>query len=544
MRTYSWKSKSSETPAGGKRTRIVDSNFHDRRDSAVAQRSLMEMARDSERALQRKENDKASDQDDEKGTDAGGLISMMPAVTVQRQTGGGAEGGGGAAEHRNDTGLPDGLKSGIESLSGMSMDHVKVHYSSDKPAQLNAHAYAQGRDIHIAPGQEQHLPHEAWHVVQQAQGRVAPTMQAKGVSINDDHALEHEADVMGARALQAKPEHGNSSFGDRRVVGIAQMAGVIQAIRGTVATAQGERVNLVNRHDGTFLDRKTGRIFTQDLNNPAIFHLQADDVLPIDQGIEQDGEEEEGGMEQDGADMEEEEPQGPLRAAFLNARHAIEQHLGRGLTGQEWDVIADHAADAINNMRTYGLNPVTELSGPNGASCIPTSDWIYSLLRHGPQTQRGNAGDTTTTAERLDALATAIENEAANSIYQVVFNPAHHGFVVVIVGDLAEVTQSFANSESLGTNLENENFTFTRAQVAAHLRNFLDNDETAEAQEAMFEGRIDGGEDEETYLPIHPIAQMQLSWNRSSLRADAATAIQGELNTRANALFPRVHGQR
>jgi hypothetical protein len=102
----------------------------------------------------------------------------------------------------NNTGLPDNLKSGIESLSGMSMDNVKVHYNSSQPAQLNALAYAQGTDIHVAPGQEQHLPHEAWHVVQQAQGRVKPTMQMKeGVPVNDDKSLEHEADVMGAKAL-------------------------------------------------------------------------------------------------------------------------------------------------------------------------------------------------------------------------------------------------------------------------------------------------------------------------------------------------------
>lgn len=102
----------------------------------------------------------------------------------------------------NNTGLPDNLKSGIESLSGLSMDSVRVHYNSSQPAQLNALAYAQGTDIHVAPGQEQHLPHEAWHVVQQAQGRVQPTMQMKeGIPINDDQRLEHEADVMGAKAL-------------------------------------------------------------------------------------------------------------------------------------------------------------------------------------------------------------------------------------------------------------------------------------------------------------------------------------------------------
>jgi hypothetical protein len=108
------------------------------------------------------------------------------------------------AQAQNQTGMPDRLKSGIESLSGMSMDPVRVHYNSGNPAQLGAHAYAQGHEIHLAPGQEQHLPHEAWHVVQQAQGRVRPTLQMHGgVPVNDDAGLEAEADVMGARALAA-----------------------------------------------------------------------------------------------------------------------------------------------------------------------------------------------------------------------------------------------------------------------------------------------------------------------------------------------------
>ncbi|MFH7015510.1 DUF4157 domain-containing protein [Flavobacterium sp. FlaQc-47] len=102
----------------------------------------------------------------------------------------------------NNTGLPENLKSGLENISGHSMDDVKVHYNSGKPAQLQAHAYAQGTDIHIASGQEKHLPHEAWHVVQQKQGRVKPTLQMKGkVNVNDDKGLEKEADVMGAKAM-------------------------------------------------------------------------------------------------------------------------------------------------------------------------------------------------------------------------------------------------------------------------------------------------------------------------------------------------------
>ena len=100
------------------------------------------------------------------------------------------------------TGLSDHLKARIEALSGLSLDDVHVHYNSTKPAELQALAYTQGTDIHVAPGQGKHVPHEAWHVVQQKQGMVQPTIQVSGVAINDDTILEREADVMGARAAR------------------------------------------------------------------------------------------------------------------------------------------------------------------------------------------------------------------------------------------------------------------------------------------------------------------------------------------------------
>ncbi|MBO7059514.1 MAG: DUF4157 domain-containing protein [Fibrobacter sp.] len=108
------------------------------------------------------------------------------------------------APRPNNTGMPDNLKSGIESLSGFSMDDVRVHYNSSKPATVQALAYTQGTDIHVAPGQEKHLPHEAWHVAQQMAGRVSPTTNINGMPVNDNAALEHEADVMGEKAVQCK----------------------------------------------------------------------------------------------------------------------------------------------------------------------------------------------------------------------------------------------------------------------------------------------------------------------------------------------------
>lgn len=110
------------------------------------------------------------------------------------------------------TELPADLRAGVERLSGISMEDVKVYYNSPKPAQIDALAYAQGREIHIALGQEKHLPHEAWHVVQQAQGRVQPTMHLKnGMVVNDDGGLEQEAGMMGV--ILRQPSNQQFRFG-------------------------------------------------------------------------------------------------------------------------------------------------------------------------------------------------------------------------------------------------------------------------------------------------------------------------------------------
>lgn len=103
-------------------------------------------------------------------------------------------------KRKNNTGMPDNLKAGMKSLSGIDMSNVRVYYNSSKPAEVGALAYTQGNNIHLALGQEKYLPHETWHVVQQMQGRVKATAEFGGVPINDEEELEREADVMGARA--------------------------------------------------------------------------------------------------------------------------------------------------------------------------------------------------------------------------------------------------------------------------------------------------------------------------------------------------------
>ena len=98
---------------------------------------------------------------------------------------------------------PGCLVRGMQALTGIDLQGVRVHYNSPLPATIQAHAYARGLDIYLAPGQEHHLPHELAHVVQQLRGMVVPTTTVGDVPINDDPALEAQADDWGRRAMRA-----------------------------------------------------------------------------------------------------------------------------------------------------------------------------------------------------------------------------------------------------------------------------------------------------------------------------------------------------
>lgn len=112
----------------------------------------------------------------------------------------------------NRTGLPDGLKTKMESTFGTDLSNVRVNKNSSLPGKVGAIATTRGNRIDFAPGHynpasskgQQLIGHETWHTVQQAQGRVKPTLQMKtGYLINDSEKLEREADVMGDRVVHA-----------------------------------------------------------------------------------------------------------------------------------------------------------------------------------------------------------------------------------------------------------------------------------------------------------------------------------------------------
>lgn len=126
----------------------------------------------------------------------------------------------------NNTGIPDDLKTSIEQLSGYSLDDVKVHYNSAKPALLGAYAYAEGTNIYVGPGQEKHLAHEIWHVVQQKKGVVKANTQLgndSGTLVNTEKSLEDQATKMGDKATETKTTEEDTELKTATASGPVQM---------------------------------------------------------------------------------------------------------------------------------------------------------------------------------------------------------------------------------------------------------------------------------------------------------------------------------
>lgn len=120
-------------------------------------------------------------------------------------------------------GLPADVLATMEASFGVDFSGVQVHEGGPATA-MGAQAFTQGEDLWFAPGafdpssQEGQalIGHELAHVVQQRDGRVASTGQAKG-GVNDDGGLEREADTLGLAA--ARGQSVNAGRGSGKATG-------------------------------------------------------------------------------------------------------------------------------------------------------------------------------------------------------------------------------------------------------------------------------------------------------------------------------------
>lgn len=132
-------------------------------------------------------------------------FKLLAPVVQQKAAGEGAQGGGGENQ------LPAQVLLMMSNAFGEDFSQVKVVPNSNEAKKAGALAFAQGMELHFAPGQFNPgsptglalIGHELTHVVQQRQGRVQANTEVEGMPVNDDPALEAEADRMGELAAQS-----------------------------------------------------------------------------------------------------------------------------------------------------------------------------------------------------------------------------------------------------------------------------------------------------------------------------------------------------
>jgi hypothetical protein len=448
----------------------------------------------------------------------------------------------------NQTGLPDALKSGIENLSGHSLDDVKVHYNSAKPEQLQAHAYAQGTDIHLGAGQEKHLPHEAWHVVQQKQGRVRPTMQLKGkIPVNDDAGLEKEADVMGAKALQRKQVsvpvmHLNTgaSLSHAPVqrmqqealayikvnnLGIYARAADIRDYVSDAAHDRELRVGLLaawnaHRDPRNFMsedlldsnkrsntpkkeggsDKKKARITAAAAAKPAAASASAASSLeeeapdkPVRRARKKKVVEEERKEEASDIDGEHDASSSsttrkkapPVRDIFKQVLANIHIPEKDKAVPIIKSLVIDHVLGEDTDVRFY--NSVQEIS-----SCVQTAENLFALLGPGESTG-GNWAANEKLGKSLPKLIHNMKASDVPRIYKCLLATSAHGFSIVVQETSAELLQSFAGPSG-STLLENIEEDVTLPQTVEELSALLGElllKDSLDAQNQLFGGSVD-----------------------------------------------------
>lgn len=145
--------------------------------------------------------------------------------------------------------LPGPVLASMERSFAMDLSAVRIH-QGDEAAEQGALAYAQGADLHFAPGQYDPyskrglalLGHELAHVAQHAEGR-APGPQAKGAG--GDPSLEAEADAMGARAARGEPAR---PAGALRLTALRDPDGAIQRMIDQAAPARSSDWPTIERY--------------------------------------------------------------------------------------------------------------------------------------------------------------------------------------------------------------------------------------------------------------------------------------------------------
>src|SRR5919199_4288469 len=173
----------------------------------------------SAQVIQRQLDEEDETEEDLEDEEDAGELQLKPHA----QRGGGDDGCGSASSIKSrvsalsSRGAPLGesMRARMEDSFGADFRGVRVHHDGEADAlnrDLHARAFTTGQNIFFRRGEYDPqsseggklLAHELAHVVQQRAGKVRATAQTKGLSLNDDSALEREADALGERAMRGE----------------------------------------------------------------------------------------------------------------------------------------------------------------------------------------------------------------------------------------------------------------------------------------------------------------------------------------------------
>lgn len=167
------------------------------------------------------------------------------------------------AEHA--TGLPAPVRASMESALGADLSQVRVRTASADAVRLGAAAFTRGHEIHVAPGHWapntraglKLLGHELAHVLQQRDGSLRPTTQMGDIPVNDDAALEREADAVAAMAARGEHAPGapQTAVGRARGHAVLPHGGVVQrqGLHGPMLTPTDQVMDAINPAGGPFV---------------------------------------------------------------------------------------------------------------------------------------------------------------------------------------------------------------------------------------------------------------------------------------------------
>ena len=272
--------------------------------------------------------------------------------------------------------LPGALRGRVERMSGFTLDDVRVHHNSTRPDALGAVAVTEGTEIHLGRGQEHHLAHEAWHVVQQLEGRVRAASQFKGRALNDDPALEREADEMAARVLGSAAADGPQRA--RRPRRGGAVVSQRKAKAGLEYTEELQNDSLMARFNGVAATAKSADMSVE--GTPfAIFYVTGSDAERL-AALGGDPRDDDATAWAKGAVR--------LTNDVRSAEWIIEGHTGEGVTHDEMDVHIDALFRMRRSLRA-ALQPheapgrlvvFTPAANTGGGATLTTTGEMFAYL--------------------------------------------------------------------------------------------------------------------------------------------------------------------